>query len=169
MSKILVLAQSGFGKSTSIGNIPELGIKGLDPAETFVITATNKPLPFRGSQKVYITVPEGQPPMKGNRYITSEGLKIAKAIKFISENRPEIKTIVIDDANYVMQDYYMENAKSKGFDTFKEIGASMHFIFSAMESASNINFVMFAHPEEFRDSNGDTISYRFKTVGKMVG
>ena len=36
MAKILALAASGFGKSTSFGNIPELGIKGLDPNNTFV-------------------------------------------------------------------------------------------------------------------------------------
>ena len=48
MAKILILAKSGFGKSTSIGEIPELGIKGLDPKETYLISCVNKPLPFRG-------------------------------------------------------------------------------------------------------------------------
>ena len=28
--KALILAKSGFGKSTSIGEVPELGLKGLD-------------------------------------------------------------------------------------------------------------------------------------------
>ena len=36
--KALILAKSGFGKSTSIGEIPELGIKGLDPKETYLIS-----------------------------------------------------------------------------------------------------------------------------------
>ena len=40
MPKILVLAPSGFGKSTSIGQIPELGIKGLNPEETYLISVT---------------------------------------------------------------------------------------------------------------------------------
>jgi len=170
MSKILILAQSGFGKSTSIGNIPELNIQGLKPEETFIVTATSKPLPFKGSEKLYVKVPEGQPPTTGNRYISNEGVKISKVIRFVADNRPEIKTIIIDDANYTLQDYYMENSKSKGYDTFKEIGASTHLIFSAMEYADNLgkNIIMMAHPEEFKDSNLDTISYRFKTVGKMV-
>ena len=46
MARILVLAESGFGKSTSLGAIPEYDIKGLDPKETFYITATNKGLPL---------------------------------------------------------------------------------------------------------------------------
>ena len=49
MPKVLVLAPSGFGKSTSLGQIPELGIKGLNPEETFLISVTSKPLPFKGS------------------------------------------------------------------------------------------------------------------------
>ena len=39
--KALVLAKSGFGKSTSIGEIPELGLKGLDPKITYLIVLTN--------------------------------------------------------------------------------------------------------------------------------
>lgn len=170
MSKILILAQSGFGKSTSIGNIPELGIQGLNPKETFIISATSKPLPFKGSAKQYPVVPEGQPPATGHRYITNEGMKIANAIRFVTDNRPEIKHIVVDDSNYIMQDYYMENSKGKGYDVFKEIGGSMHMIFSAAEyaDAKRKNIIMMAHFEEYKDSNLDTISYRFKTVGKMV-
>ena len=50
MSKILILAPSGFGKSSSIGNIPDLGIKGLDPKTTYLISITTKDLPFKGSK-----------------------------------------------------------------------------------------------------------------------
>lgn len=110
------------------------------------------------------------PPTKenGNRLISNNGLFIAKTISFVITNRPEIANIVIDDSNYVMQDYYMANAMKKGYDVFKEIGVSMNAIFNAMEGSNTINFFMMAHYEEFKDSNEDTISYRFKTVGKMT-
>ena len=170
MSKVLILAPSGFGKTTSIGNVPELGIKGLDPGNTFIITATSKPLPFRGSERLYKTIDPQLPPTKenGNRLISNNGVFIAKCISYIINNRSEIKNIVIDDSNYVMQDYYMANALKKGYDVFKELGAAMHAIFSAMELSSTVNFYMMAHYEEYKDSNEDTISYRFKTVGKMT-
>jgi hypothetical protein len=166
MAKVLILAPSGLGKSTSIGNIPELGITGLKPEETFIISATSKPLPFKGSQKNY---PVGKPNDADiRRYISNDGEKVAAAIKYIIENKKEVINIVVDDSNYIMQDYYMANSLKKGYDTFKEIGKFMDAVFNAMEQTEKINFFMLAHYEEFKDSSADTISYRFKTVGKMV-
>jgi hypothetical protein len=166
MAKALILAQSGFGKSSSLGKIPELKILGLDPKETFVISATSKPLPFKGSQKQY---PVGKVTEKATRrYISNKGDNIAKVITHLIAERPEIKNVILDDANYVMQDYYMANAMKKGYDIFKEIGVFMDKIFSAMEASHEKNFFMLAHFEEFKDSSADTVSYRFKTVGKMT-
>jgi hypothetical protein len=162
----MILAPSGFGKTTSAGNIPELKIKGLNPETTFIISATSKPLPFKGSAKVY---PIGKPTEKtARRYVSNNGDQIAAAIKYIVENRKEIKDIILDDSNYIMQDYYMANALRKGYDVFKEIGKFMDAIFTAMELSSTVNFIMMAHYEEFKDSSADTISYRYKTTGKMV-
>lgn len=168
MSKILVLAASGFGKSSSIGKIPEYSIEGLNPEETFIISATSKPLPFRKSGELYKVVPKGQPPTNGNRYVTNVGEEVAKVLSYVIDNRPEVKNIVIDDLNYIMQDLYMQQALKTGFDVFKKIGKTMDEVFSAMEKAINQNIICMAHFEEFKDSNADTISYRFKTVGKMV-
>jgi hypothetical protein len=149
-----------------MGDIPELKIKGLNPETTFIISATSKPLPFRGSSKAY---PIGKPTDAAiKRYVSNNGDQIAAAIKYIIESRKEIKDIVFDDSNYVMQDYYMANALRKGYDVFKEIGKFMDAIFSAMELATSVNFIMMAHYEEYKDSSADTVSYRYKTTGKMV-
>lgn len=171
MSKILVLAPSGFGKSTSIGKIDSEKANihhiGLDPNETFIITATSKDLPFKQNSE-YKICETGKPPIDGKRYVSNNGVEIAKVIKFIIAKRPEIKNIVIDDANYILQDSYMQKALSKGYDIFKEIGYNFYQIFEAMEMSNTINFYVLAHYEEYRDSSLDTISYRFKTVGKMT-
>ena len=37
MSSIAIVGKSGTGKSTSFGNFPDLGIKGLNPGETVII------------------------------------------------------------------------------------------------------------------------------------
>lgn len=172
MSKILVLAPSGFGKTTAIAKInnEKLGINhvGLNPTETFVISATSKDFPFKIKENEYTICDNSKPPVKGNRYITNNGIVIANIIKYIIENRPEIKNVVIDDMNYIMQDNYMQKSLSKGYDIFKEIGYNFYQIFEAMELSNKINFFCLAHYEEYRDSSLDTISYRFKTVGKMV-
>lgn len=167
MARILVLATSGFGKSTSLGKIPELGINGLNPKETFLITVTNKGLPFRGWKNDYIHVPIGTPPTTGNFLISNNGEDIRKHIEYFVANRPEIINYVIDDTNYIMQDYYMDNALAKGYDVFKNIGFFMNGIFkAAYKIPQDKNFIMMMHYET--EDDGFNKSYKAKTVGKAV-
>lgn len=135
MSKILVLGKSGSGKSTSIGKIPELNIEGLDPKDTFIISCVNKPLPFKGSSKSYISVnydtlkkdgrivvPNSEVRNKvievlqsGNRLIARDAWDVAITIDILNRSKT-YRNIVIDDLNYISQDYYMKNAKKGGWD-----------------------------------------------------
>lgn len=135
MSKILILGKSGSGKSTSIGKIPELNIEGLDPKETFIISCVNKPLPFKGSSKSYISinydtlkkdgrvvVPNNEIRNKviemlqsGNRLIAKDAWDVAITIDILNRSKT-YKNIIIDDLNYISQDYYMKNAKKGGWD-----------------------------------------------------
>ena len=113
MSKILVLSKSGFGKSTSLGEIPELGIVGLNPADTYLISCVNSPLPFRGASKKYVIVTKDNL-KKGNRVITNDAAEIASIIEFLAKS--PYKNIVLDDMNYPSQDFYMKNAMKGGWD-----------------------------------------------------
>ena len=119
--KALILAKSGFGKSTSIGEIPELGIKGLDPKETYLISCVNKPLPFRGATGKY-KITTFAKITDGNRIITNDAKEVASIIEMLA-NSP-FKNIVLDDMNYISQDYYMKNALKGGWDTPKQTGVS---------------------------------------------
>ena len=110
MAKVLVLAPSGFGKSTSIGQIPELGIKGLVPEETYLISVTSKPLPFRGSGAAYpITIASDL--SKGRRVITDNAKDIESIL--LSLVGSPFKNIVWDDSNYVIQHLNLRPAKAK--------------------------------------------------------
>ena len=166
MSKVLILAKSGFGKSTSIGEIPELGLKGLDPKTTYLISCVNKPLPFRGANKKFvITTPDN--PTGGNRVITNDAEIIAKIINMLVKS--PYKNIVLDDMNYISQDYYMKNALKGGWDCPKKIGYNMGLIFDAINNIpEDKNIICLAHYEEYKDKNGDSISYRYKSTGNMV-
>jgi len=177
MSKILVLGSSGSGKSTAIGNVPKLKIKGLDPTSTFIIACSSKGLPFGGWMNLYkkakIRFENNAPKQispEGNYYHTVNGHLIAKIITLVNTTRSDITTIVIDDLNYVMQDYYMEKGVKGGYDVFKQIGHFMGMIFNAIDAVDirEKNVIVNAHFEEFKAKNNDTISFRFKTVGKMV-
>jgi hypothetical protein len=53
--------------------------------------------------------------------------------------------------------------------TPKQIGYGMGKIFNAFEKIpEDKNLFVFAHYEEYKDKNGDSLSYRFKSVGNMV-
>lgn len=168
MAKILVLAKSGFGKSTSIGAIPELGLVGLNPAETFLISCVNKPLPFRGANKLYkITTIDKI--AEGNRIITNDAETVAKIINMVAVPQSPFKNIVLDDINYISQDYYMKNALKGGWDTPKKIGYNMGLVFDAINAVpESKNMICLAHYEEYKDKNGDSISYKYKSTGSMV-
>ena len=86
---ILIIAESGAGKSTSI--------ESLDPTETFIINVANKPLPFKGWRKKYVAWSKEN--LGGNLYDKATPESIEACLRYISEKRPEIKNVVIDDCN----------------------------------------------------------------------
>lgn len=173
MSRILVLAQSGFGKSTSVGQIPELGIEGLNPETTYIISVTSKPLPFRKSATIYpaVTVPPGVTtlPVLENykRIITNSPDMVAKALDYLAGS--PLLNIVLDDFNYLMQDWYMDNALRTGWDAPKQIGVYMGKIFKSMEKyeSNGKNLFVLAHGESVISPDGRTY-LKMKTTGKMV-
>ena len=167
MSKVLVLARSGFGKSTSIGKDDELGIIGLDPRTTFIISVKNKPLPFFNSTNLF-KITGINNPKEGNRVITNSGEEIASLVLELSSENCPFTDIIIDDMNYIMQDYYMENALKSGWDCPKKIGYFMGKLFRAIDfCGESKNIYVLAHSEETVGNDGRTY-VKFKTTGRMV-
>lgn len=166
MSRILVLAKSGFGKTFSMGQVPELNHVGLDPKETYVISVTSKPLTFPKSRKLYKVAQKGKV-ATGNRYISNNPEEIATLLEQLLQS--PYKNIVVDDFNYLMQDYYMDNALKGGWDTPKKIGYFMGKIFSVIEKYgdSDKNIIVLAHGEEVPQQDG-RIYLKMKTTGRMV-
>ena len=171
--KILVLAETGFGKTTSLMKDEEYGIEGVNPAISYILSVTSKDLPGKGSRNKFPTIPnfslksEAIDLKNYRRIITNSPALIAHAIKLLGEVNT-IENVILDDSNYLMQDYYMEKALSSGWDAPKKIGYDMGKIFTAMEKLpQNKNFVMLAHGEEYDKADGRK-GYRMKTTGKMV-
>ncbi len=149
----LIMGESGTGKSTSLRN--------LDPSETFIINALDKPMPFRGYKNKYTKVnKEGV----GNYYATDNGDRIIKAIEGISNNRPDIKNIIIDDFQYVMSNDYMRRAKETGYGKFVDAGVTAWKIpYIAQGARDDMYIFILAHTE--LDAAGVK---KCKTIGKMV-
>lgn len=171
MAKILVLAKSGFGKTTSYCGREKLGIRGLDPKETYIIQCIGRAIPNRNFTLTKSA--EIKDLATGNRVqvdtVTGqERFKRVADILNALKNSP-FKNIVIDDFNYLGQDYYMANAMKGGWDTPKQIGYGMGLIFDAFRGfPEDKNIICLAHYEEYKDKNGDSLSYRFKSIGNMV-
>lgn len=160
MSSVAIVGRSGTGKSTSYGIIPEVGIKGLNPKETVVINVSGKDLPFKGWSKVY----NGKISEGGNYVESSDAAVISGAIKYISDSRKDIKSIIIDDGQYIMSFEFMRRAKESGYGKFADIGVNTSKIVDAASGTRKDLKVYFLwHPEG--DGEG---SFKMKTVGKMV-
>jgi len=101
---VLIIAESGSGKSTSI--------ESLNPKETFIINVANKPLPFKEWKKKYTLWSKDNP--AGNMYDKAAPENIEACIRYINEKRPEIKNIIIDDFQYMSSFEFFDKAAEKG-------------------------------------------------------
>lgn len=170
MAKILILAPSGFGKTTSWAGREKLGIKGLDPKETYAIQCIGRGVPNPNFKLCPSN--EIKDMAKGNRVQVDSvtGLDRFKRVADLLDalRKSPYKNIVIDDFNYLMQDYFMNNAMKGGWNTPKEIGFGIGLIFDAMKGyPENKHIYVCAHYEKTNDNDG-TVTYQMKTTGKMV-
>lgn len=151
--KLLVLGDSGSGKSTSTRN--------LDSKTTFYINVIGKALPFKGWKNKYV---DGK-----NLVATHTAEEIVQVIKGISQSdkMKHIKTIVIDDAQYIMSYEYMKRASEKGYDKFTEIARHMFDVLTAPDNVrEDLTTIFLAHSEDV-SANGFSKT-KMKTVGKML-
>lgn len=155
MSKsILILGESGSGKSTSIRNLP--------PEETFIINVIGKSLPFRGSSKKYTKLsPDG---LTGNYYCSDNTSQVRKVIQLINQKRADIKYLVIDDCGYIIMNDFMKKALEKGYEKYSSLGKDFSDLMTTVTDLRDdlFCFVMM-HIET--DKNGKT---KPKTVGAMI-
>ena len=143
---VLVMGKTGSGKSTSMEN--------LDPKETFIINVVGKDLPFRGGNKRYTAE-------KKNYFATHNHAQIVGVMKELNKNAPHVKTIIVDDAQYIMS-YEFMTTKTSGFDKFNEIAEHM---FGVIKITLEGLFTVVLMAEQ-RVSGEETI-YGFQTKGTV--
>lgn len=155
---IAIVGASGSGKSTSIEN--------LNPQETFIVNVANKPLPFRGWKSKYKSIKEvGNE--HGNYVATSNVKNIEKIFAFVAAKRPEIKNVIIEDAQYLMAFEAMDRAEEKNFDKFVQIAANFYKILkAAMDLRDDMKVFVLTHDEVVGDAMSS--KRKIKTQGKML-
>ena len=151
---VLIIGESGSGKSTSIRN--------LIPTETFIINVLDKPLPFQGFKNKYVRATNGA--MQGNYCATDEHKFIIPLINIIDEKRPEIKNLIIDDFQYIMSNEYMRRSKETGFTKYVDIGYNgWDIIRRTTECRPDLNCFILSHSDI--NANGKSVC---KTIGKLL-
>lgn len=155
---ILVIGRAGSGKST--------GIETLDPASTFIINVADKSLPFKGWKKMY--TPFNSKELKGNMASTPEAKHILQVMEIVDRDMPQIKTLVIDDYQYMSAFDYMNRAEETGYQKFNVIAKNIYLTSTKpREMREDLAVFFLCHEEETSDESGET-RIKAKTVGKLI-
>lgn len=159
-SNIIGLAGfSGSGKSTSL--------KYLTPESTFIISCTNKQLQIPGFRKKYPKAEIKDKKLVGNWLISNNYANIEKIMKIISNTRPEIKTIVIDDANYLLSNETFATALDKGYTKFSVMAKNYYDLLMMCQSLKDgLTVVFICHLENA--GTEENPMYKIWTTGKML-
>lgn len=133
---VLLIGQSGSGKSTSLRNFTK--------DEVAVVNVLGKPLPFKSDIKA----------PKCDDY--------ASILKAIAGTKK--KTIVIDDANYLITNEFMNKSSVKGFDKYNEMGNNFFNLINGIKNIEGGKTVYLIMHED-TDENGNV---KPKTIGKLL-
>lgn len=133
---VLLIGQSGSGKSTSLRNFTK--------DEVAVVNVLGKPLPFKSDIKA----------PKCDDY--------ASILKAIAGTKK--KTIVIDDANYLITNEFMNKSSVKGFDKYNEMGNNFFNLINGIKNIEGGKTVYLIMHED-TDENGNI---KPKTIGKLL-
>lgn len=155
MSKsILIMGESGSGKTTSMRN--------LNPEETFYFDCDKKGLSWKGWKEQYSVD-------KKNYVTTSEPATIMKLLSKISDEQPQIKYVVIDTLNAVMIDDEFRRMKEKGYDKWQELAYSIYGIINLCNILrKDLTCILVMHSQTERDDNTGEKFTRAKTSGRKL-
>lgn len=140
--KILIMGESGTGKSASIRN--------CNPEITAIVNPVGKPLPFRGSKK-FVTL-NGE----------TDSDKICDFMR--SQARSGKKVIIVDDFQYILAIPYMDRIKETGWDKYNDFGSNYFKIIDICNELPDDVCVYYLTHCETLDSGVTTV----KLIGKLL-
>jgi len=152
---VLILGESGSGKSTSLRN--------FEPEEILIINTASKPLPFRKKMNTYNCdfyedkiIANESDPSKGKRIV---GVKSALS-------KTKAKSIAVDDCQYLMSHYYMRKRNETGYQKFTDIAGDFFDLIEIVKHKLPKDTIVYFMAHIETDSN--TGKSKMKTVGKML-
>ena len=127
---ILVIGESGTGKSTSIRNLKNAGI----------INVYGKPLPFKSAMKT-VNIDD-----------------CSKIVKLLQ--KAEADVVVIDDFQYLLVSQFMNRAMEKGYDKFTEMAKGYYDVIDAVRTIAaekRVYFLSHSERDNFGNVKAKTI------------
>lgn len=144
---VLILGESGTGKSTSFRN--------LNAKETLLIQAIKKPLPFKGEGWGYFDPATKQ----GNTFVTDRAADIIGYMQGTKRKR-----IIVDDYQYILSNELMRRFRETGYGKFSEIGYNgWNLINVAAALPDDVHVYLTAHT-----MTGEDGLTKIKTPGKLL-
>ena len=138
--KVLIMGESGTGKSTSLRN--------CDPALTAVVNPVGKPLPF-----------------KNHFEMLNNETDARKIVKYMKEQVVAgKKLIVVDDFQYILAVPYMNRIKETGWDKYNDFGANYFEIIDCCKDLPDDVVVVYMTHLETLDNGLTTV----KLIGKLL-
>lgn len=138
--KVLIMGESGTGKSTSMRN--------CNPDLIAVVNPVGKPLPFKGK----FTMLNGE----------TESRKITKFMK--EQAAAGKKIIVVDDFQYILSVPYMNRIKENGWEKWNDFGANYFEIIDVCKELPDDVVVYYLTHTETLENGTTTI----KLIGKLL-
>ena len=135
---VFILGHSGTGKSTSLRNFKS--------GEILHINVMSKPLPFKGRF--------------AETYNGDDYKEIVKAI-----NKTDKKTIVIDDAQYLMANEFMRRSSELGYQKFTDIANNFWTLINGITNDLPFDVIVYFLMHTDTDDNGNE---KAKTIGKLL-
>ena len=134
----MILGISGTGKSASMRN--------CDKDKFALVNVAKKPLPFKGNFT--------------ERY---DGDNYQSAKSFMKNCKA--KSIVIDDAQYLMGNEFMRRVTERGYDKFSEMAQNMWELLNFINQELPADKIVYLLGHIERDQDGNE---KFKTMGKLI-
>lgn len=138
---ILILGESGTGKTTSLRNFKE--------GEIAVVNVTGKALPFRGTFEMLSNTTDAR-----------------QILKFMRETK--VKVIIIDDCQYIMSFQYMRRIKENGWEKFNELQSDFFSIIDAVPDLPADVTVYFLSHLETKDDGRQKIKTIGKMLDEKI-
>lgn len=156
---IAIVGESGSGKTSSIRN--------LNPEETFIISTTGKRPGIKGAKKKYPNLEISGNEIKGNFYTTANLENIKKVMTIVDKKLTNVKTLIIDDYQYLQAFEAMARVDEKGYGKFTDIAKHAY---EALKSAMGMRDDLFVCVLTHSENTGDNLNpyYKIKTQGKML-